>query len=79
MPQAAAPGDHDGAEVAVEVLRGAPDPEELAALMAVVTEAYSEETARATAEDTVARTAWSLSQRSVRQPLRRDLGWGRYG
>jgi hypothetical protein len=63
----------------VDVLRGEPGADELAALIAVVTEAYAEESAGATAEDETARSAWSLSQRSLREPLRRDLGWGRFG
>ena len=63
----------------VDVLRGSPASDELAALLAVVTEAYAEESAGATADDTAARSGWSLSQRSLRTPLRRDLGWGRFG
>jgi hypothetical protein len=63
----------------VDVLRGSPRSDELAALLAVVTEAYAEESAGATADDTAARSGWSLSQRSLRTPLRRDLGWGRFG
>jgi hypothetical protein len=27
----------------------------------------------------VRRTGWELSQRALRQPLDRDLGWGRFG
>ena len=63
----------------VEVRRGSPSGDELAALIAVVTEAYAEESAGATADDSAARTGWSLSQRPLREPLRRDLGWGRFG
>ena len=63
----------------VDVLRGAPRSDELAALMAVVTEAYAEESAGATADDEAARSAWAISQRTLRTPLRRDLGWGRSG
>jgi hypothetical protein len=63
----------------VDVLRGAPAADELAALIAVVTEAYAEESAGATADDEAVRSAWALSQRSLRTPLRRDLGWGRFG
>jgi Acyl-CoA carboxylase epsilon subunit len=62
----------------VDVLRGEADADELAALIAVVTEAYAEESAGATADDEAVRSAWSLSQRSLRTPLRRDLGWGRF-
>nr|WP_211160382.1 acyl-CoA carboxylase subunit epsilon [Microbacterium sp. MF43] len=60
-------------------MRGTPNEEELAALLAVVTEAYTGEAAEAVADDNTSRTAWSLSQRDLRQPLRRELGWGRYG
>jgi hypothetical protein len=63
----------------VEVLRGSPGGDELAALLAVVTEAYAEESAGATADDEAVRSSWALSQRSLREPLRRDLGWGRFG
>ena len=62
----------------VDVLRGSPRSEELAALMAVVTEAYAEESAAATVDETASRSAWSVSQRSLRVPLRRDVGWGRF-
>ncbi|WP_169581699.1 acyl-CoA carboxylase subunit epsilon [Microbacterium thalassium] len=69
----------DAAGVRIDVLRGTPNEEELAALLAVVTEAYTGEAAEAVADDNTSRTAWSLSQRDLRQPLRRELGWGRYG
>ncbi|GAB2842304.1 acyl-CoA carboxylase subunit epsilon [Microbacterium insulae] len=67
--------DADG--VRVEVQRGTPTEEELAALIAVVTEAYAGEAAEAVAEEEV-RSAWSLTQRNLRTPLRRDLTWGRF-
>ncbi|KRB36293.1 acyl-CoA carboxylase subunit epsilon [Microbacterium sp. Root180] len=68
----------EGAEgVRVDVLRGSPNEEELAALVAVVTEAYAGEAAEAVAQEDV-RTAWSLTQRNLREPLRRDLTWGRF-
>jgi phenylpyruvate tautomerase PptA (4-oxalocrotonate tautomerase family) len=67
------------AGLTVDVHRGTPTAEELAALIAVVTEAYAEEAARATVEESAARSAWSVSQRSLREPLRRDIGWGRFG
>ena len=63
----------------IEVYRGAPTEEELAALIAVVSEAYTGEAAEAVADDRQNRTGWQLSQRTVRQPLNRDLGWGRFG
>ena len=37
------------------------------------------EAAGAIAEEPGPPTAWALSQRSLREPLRRDLGWGRFG
>ena len=71
----------DGAAegVTIEVRRGTPTEEELAALIAVVSEAYTGEAAEAVADDRARRTAWELSQRDLRHPLRRDLGWGRFG
>ncbi|GAA1926852.1 hypothetical protein GCM10009775_18780 [Microbacterium aoyamense] len=67
----------DERPVAIEVTRGDPTPEELAALIAVVTEAYSVEAAEAVADETHVRSAWSVSQRSLREPLRREVGWVR--
>lgn len=67
-----------GEELAVEVHRGNPTEEELAALIAVVTEAYAEEAAALLADDEQHATAWSRTQRALRQPLRRDIGWGRF-
>lgn len=87
----ASPGDGDparpgsahsepsGDSVTIDILRGAATEGELAALIAVVTEAYTGEAAEAVADDRVRRTAWELSQRSLRAPLNRDLGWGRFG
>ena len=63
--------------VTIDVRRGDPTPEELAALIAVVTEAYSVETAEAVVEDEPTRSAWSISQRAMREPLRREMGWVR--
>ena len=66
----------DGADsVTIDVLRGAPTEEELAALIAVVSEAYASEAAEAVADDDTTRSAWSLTQRNLRTPLRRELGW----
>ncbi|MDQ7878734.1 acyl-CoA carboxylase subunit epsilon [Microbacterium sp. QXD-8] len=65
--------------VTIDVRRGTPTEEELAALIAVVSEAYTGEAAEAVAEERVRRTGWELSQRALRQPLDRDLGWGRFG
>jgi hypothetical protein len=71
--------DDEIQRVAIDVRRGDPTDDELAALIAVVTEAYAGEAAEAVAEDRSQRSAWALSQRGLRQPLRRDLGWGRFG
>lgn len=59
-----------------DVRRGNPTPEELAALLAVVGEAYREEEAGAVAPDAVCRSRWRLSARGLRAPLRREHGWG---
>ena len=67
-----------GADVTIDVRRGTPTAEELAALMAVVSEAYTGEAAEAVADDDISRSAWSLTQRDLRGPLRRELGWGRF-
>nr|WP_218853341.1 acyl-CoA carboxylase subunit epsilon [Microbacterium immunditiarum] len=69
--------EHDDHPISVEVLRGHPAEEELAALVAVVTEAYTEEASHAVANDRPTRSAWSVSQRPLRQPLPRELGWSR--
>ena len=71
----AGPDDSSG-RVTIDVHRGAPTDDELAALLAVVTEAYTGEAAEAVAEDDTTRTSWSLTQRGLRSPLRRELGWG---
>jgi hypothetical protein len=64
--------------ITIDVRRGAPTDDELAALLAVVSEAYAVEAAHATAPDDASRTAWSLTQRGLRKPLHRQLGWGRF-
>ena len=68
-------GSVDG--VTIDVRRGTPSETELAALIAVVSESYAREFAEAVAEEAT-RTAWSLSQRSLRRPIQRELGWGRF-
>jgi hypothetical protein len=65
--------------VSVEVLRGAADEQELAALLAVVTEAYVREADAVVAEDDSAMSAWARSARGLRPPLERGLPWGRSG
>ncbi|WP_345751223.1 acyl-CoA carboxylase subunit epsilon [Microbacterium rhizophilus] len=61
----------------VEVVRGTPTEEELAALLAVVGEEYTREAEEAVADDSRP-SAWQLTQRSLRRPLRRDVPWGRF-
>jgi hypothetical protein len=69
--------DATGPDLRVDVRRGHPTEEELAAVIAVVTVGYSEESEDARADES-RRSAWELSQRSLRSPLRRDVGWGRF-
>jgi hypothetical protein len=70
--------DEGAPGVTIDILRGQASEEELAALIAVVTEAYTGEAAEAVAPDDAPRSAWSLTQRNLRQPLRPELGWGRF-
>lgn len=63
----------------VDVRRGDPTPDELAAVVAVVTESYEREAAAALAEPDPRPPAWRVSARAMRAPLRRDIGWGRFG
>jgi len=70
-------GEED-APLTIEVLRGNPTDEELAALIAVVGEAYANEAADAVADESTRRSVWELSTRTLRGPLRRDEGWGRW-
>ncbi len=65
--------------VRLDIVRGAPTPEELAAVIAVVGEAYESEASSAVAEEARRPSAWQLSARSLRPPLRRDLEWGSFG
>ncbi|GAA3653387.1 acyl-CoA carboxylase subunit epsilon [Microbacterium marinilacus] len=61
----------------VEVVRGTPSEEELAALLAVVGEEYTRETEEAVADE-ARPSAWQLTRRRLRRPLRRDIPWGRF-
>lgn len=70
-------GESATAELPLRVLRGAPTADDLAAVIAVVTESYECEVATAVAEEEPRRSAWQVSARGLREPLRRDLGWGR--
>ncbi|MDI9892062.1 MULTISPECIES: acyl-CoA carboxylase subunit epsilon [unclassified Microbacterium] len=62
-------------ETVGRIVRGTPTPEELAAAIVVVSEAYARESADATAPETSARSRWELSARGLRAPLDRDAGW----
>lgn len=61
----------------VRVLRGSGTEEEVAALVAVLTEAYLEEEASAVVEERAV-SAWERTRRPMRVPLRRDIPWGRF-
>ncbi|MBF9335614.1 acyl-CoA carboxylase subunit epsilon [Microbacterium lacticum] len=63
----------------VDVRRGEPTADELAAVVAVVTEAYQREADEAIAEPEPRPSAWQVSARALRPLLRRDIGWGRFG
>lgn len=69
----------DETPLRVEVVRGNPTDEELAAVIAVVTEAYTQEAARALADEPEKASAWQVTARSLREPFRRDISWGRFG
>ena len=70
--------DADGAAtLRVDVLRGNPTGEELAAVVAVVTESYVREASSAVAEEQPT-TTWAVSARGLREPLRRDSRWGAF-
>jgi hypothetical protein len=62
----------------IEVRRGAPTAEELAAVIAVVSESYVQEAADAVAPEPSPESAWRRSARALRTPLRRGFGWGRF-
>ncbi|QAY60593.1 acyl-CoA carboxylase subunit epsilon [Microbacterium protaetiae] len=70
-------GDDTAAPLQIDVVRGNPTEEELAALIAVVSEAYSREEESATVADE-SLSAWQVSARHLRKPLRRELGWRNY-
>ena len=68
----------DAAPLRVDVLRGNPTEDELAALVAVVSTAYAEEAADALADDEQHVSAWSLSRRGLRRALPRERGWSNF-
>lgn len=59
----------------LDITRGAATEEELAALIAVISEAYATEAAAAVADEPSV-SAWTRTQRPLRRPLRRDIPWG---
>ena len=61
----------------LEITRGVATEEELAALIAVLGDAYTSEQAEATAPEPRV-SAWTRTQRPLRSPLRRDIPWGRF-
>jgi hypothetical protein len=61
----------------LEITRGTASEEELAALIAVVSDAYASESAEAVAEVPQV-SAWMRTARPLRTPLRRDIPWGRF-
>lgn len=75
---ASAPTDSE-APLRIDVQRGQPTAEELAAVIAVVSESYAAEASMQVVDERRTVTGWSLSTRQLRQPLRRELGWGRFG
>ncbi|MCR2785199.1 MULTISPECIES: acyl-CoA carboxylase epsilon subunit [unclassified Microbacterium] len=64
------------AGIRVDLSRGAPSDLELAAVVAVVSEAYEREAAAAVVEDAPVRHGWELAARGLRRPLDRAAGWG---
>jgi len=68
----------DAAEtVEIQVLRGSASEDELAALIAVLSEAFvAEESDAVAAQKPV--SVWRRNQRALRTPLRRDIPWGRF-
>ena len=61
----------------LEVRRGHASAEDVAAVIAVVSESLAREAATAVAEEPAV-SAWGLSARGVRSGLRRDVPWGRW-
>jgi hypothetical protein len=62
----------------IDVVRGDPTPEELAAIVAVLSEEYAAEAAEAVADDRPRTDAWTRARRLRRVP-QRGRRWGRFG
>ena len=71
-------GTDADAAVSLQVLGGAPTEEELAAVMAVVSEAYAGEVDQAIADDEPTRSAWARSANGMRRMPPRGSVWGRF-
>ncbi|MCR2801739.1 acyl-CoA carboxylase subunit epsilon [Microbacterium sp. zg-Y818] len=67
--------DPGNSRIRVDVRRGSPTEEDLAAVIAVVTEAYEREAADAVVDDPPVRPGWERAARGLRQPLDRQSGW----
>lgn len=65
----------DGGLPRVDIVRGTPDDEDLAAIAAVLPLAYVEEAAHATIDDPPERSTWNHARRLRRTPGRH---WGRF-
>ena len=61
----------------LRIVRGTANEEELAALIAVVTDSYTQESEDAVADEPHV-SAWQRTQRPLRKTLRRDIPWGRF-
>ena len=64
--------------VDIDIRRGNPTEEEIAAVVAVVADAYASEAAALEADDETTVSVWQQNRRNMRTPLRRELGWGRF-
>lgn len=70
--------EHPSPRVALEVRRGAPTDEELAAIVAVVSDAYAGEDASALAAPKRTTTAWQRSARAPRSVPAPGAAWDRF-
>lgn len=68
----------DENDFSLAINRGDPTPEELAAVMAVISEAYAAEVQTARAVEPPQLSLWMRTRRSMRGRMRRDLGFGGY-
>ena len=66
----------DEPELSLAVTRGEPTPEELAAVIAVLSETYAAEAHDANSADKPEPSEWMRTRRQMRSPLRRARGFG---